>query len=53
MCELACKMPELLIHRGAFPLADVYQQPVISCCMFKSAFSAVKNVKNLSIADRE
>lgn len=46
-------MPEMLIHRGAFLLADIYQQSVISWYMFKSAFSAVKNVKNLSIADRE
>lgn len=50
---IACKVPELLIHRGAFLLADVYQQPGISWCVFKSAFSAFKNVKNVAITVRE
>lgn len=54
MCVLACKMPEqLLIHRGALLLAVICQQPVMSWCMFKSAFSAVKNGKNLSVTDRK
>lgn len=46
-------MPELLIHRGAFLGVDIYQQPVMSWCMFKSASSALTNVQNFFIADRE
>lgn len=44
MCVLLCKMPEMLMHRGAFLLADIYQ-PVISWCVSKSAFSDLFNLQ--------
>lgn len=43
--RITWKVPELLIHRGVFLLADVYQQPGISWCMFKSAFSPSKMLR--------
>lgn len=44
MCVLLCKMPEMLMHRGAFLLADIYQ-PVISWCVSKSASSDLFNLR--------